>query len=690
MSTMSVLSAFALASSPSPSPRPLAAGQPGVCRLLRPLAMLFVLLWALLAGAMARAADDFLEPDQAFKLSARVADAATIELSYEIAPGYYMYRERFAIEAAPAGVQLGEAAYPKGKVKFDETFQKEVETFRDGLRIPLPVRAAPAEFKLTVTSQGCADKGLCYPPRPQVLKVQVADGALRQVTLMADEAGAAWQPAAGPALALGAPGGGALAASAASAGSGAAASSAGAAAPAPAAKAPPASAGAGAGAGAGGVEGALRSGNLWTVVGVFLLAGLLLSFTPCVLPMLPILSSIIVGQGAPVSRPKGFVLSLAYSLGMALVYTAMGVAAGLAGEGLAAALQNPWVLGAFALLLVGFSLSMFGFYELQLPSALQNRLTATSGRLQGGSYAGVFLMGGLSALIVGPCVAAPLAGALVYISQTRDVLLGGAALFALACGMSVPLLLLGLSAGSLLPRAGAWMEGVKRFFGVLLLAVALWMVAPVLPAWVAMAAWGVLALGCAVQLRAFDRLPDDAAGLRRIAKALGVALALAGAAQIVGLLSGGRDLLQPLAHLRGGVAAAAPGAALPAAAGHALAFQRVKTLAELEAAVRSAGRPVMFDFYADWCVSCKEFEQFTFSDPQVRSRLANVLLLQVDVTANNADDKALLKRFGLFGPPAILFFDPAGQELADRRVIGFQNVAQFLGSLDAAGIRALN
>lgn len=649
--------------------------------LLRQLVALFGLMVLLLSGGIARAADDFLEPDQAFKLSARVADAATIELSYQIAPGYYMYRERFAIEAAPAEVQLGEAAYPKGKVKFDETFQKEVETFRDGLRIPLPVRAAPGEFKLTVTSQGCADKGLCYPPRPQVLKVLVADGALRQVTLLGDEAGAAWQPAAGPALALGGQGGGS-----AGAASAAAASSPGAVAG--AAKSEPATAGGVAGGAGGGVEGALRSGSLWTVVGVFLLAGLLLSFTPCVLPMLPILSSIIVGQGAPVSRPKGFVLSLAYSLGMALVYTAMGVAAGLAGEGLAAALQNPWVLGAFALLLVGFSLSMFGFYELQLPSALQNRLSATSGRLQGGSYAGVFLMGGLSALIVGPCVAAPLAGALVYISQTRDVLLGGAALFALACGMSVPLLLLGLSAGSLLPRAGAWMEGVKRFFGVLLVAVALWMVAPVLPTWVAMAAWGVLALGSAVQLRAFDHLPDDAAGLRRIAKALGVALALAGAAQIVGLLSGGRDLLQPLAHLR--AAAVAPGTAAPAAAGHALAFQRVKTLAELEAAVRSAGRPVMFDFYADWCVSCKEFEQFTFSDPQVRARLANVLLLQVDVTANNADDKALLKRFGLFGPPAILFFDPAGQELADRRVIGFQNVAQFLGSLEAAGIRAPN
>ncbi|HMZ00074.1 MAG TPA: protein-disulfide reductase DsbD, partial [Burkholderiaceae bacterium] len=437
----------------------------------------------------------------------------------------------------------------------------------------------------------------------------------------------------------------------------------------------------------GGVDAALRSGSLWTVVGVFFVAGLLLSFTPCVLPMLPILSSIIVGQGGSVSRLKGFSMSLAYSLGMALVYTALGVAAGLAGEGLAAALQNPWVLGAFGLLLVTLALSMFGFYELQVPSALQSRLTETSGKLKGGSAVGVFLMGGLSALIVGPCVAAPLAGALVYISQTRDVLLGGSALFALACGMSVPLLLLGLSAGSLLPRAGMWMEGVKRFFGVLLIAVALWMVSPVLPAWVAMALWAALALGYAAHLRAFDGLPDNAPGSRRVIKAVGLLLALLGAAQIVGLLSGGRDPWQPLAHLRVVAGAGAAGAAVPAQA-HGLSFRRVKNLAELDAAVRSAGKPAMLDFYADWCVACKEFEQFTFSDPAVQARLANVLLLQVDVTANNADDKALLKRFGLFGPPGILFFDASGQEQAERRVIGFQNVPQFLASLDAAGIRA--
>jgi thiol:disulfide interchange protein DsbD len=402
--------------------------------------------------------------------------------------------------------------------------------------------------------------------------------------------------------------------------------------------------------------------------------------------MVPILSSIIVGQGAQVSRLRGLMLSVAYALGMALVYTAFGVAAGLAGEGLAAALQNPWVLGSFAMLLVLLSLSMFGFYELQLPSALQSRLTEGSTRMQGGNYAGVFVMGGISALIVGPCVAAPLAGALVYISQTRDVVIGGVALFALACGMSVPLLLVGLSAGSLLPRAGSWMEDVKRFFGALLIAVAIWMVTPVLPTWVVMLLWGVMGLVSATYLHVFDRLADNASGWRRLAKGLGVVLALGGAAQVVGALSGGHDVLQPLGHLasRGGSAGIA--GANTTAAAEGLSFKRIKSVAELDAITASAGKPVMLDFYADWCVSCKEMERFTFRDERVRSHLAGAVLLQADVTANNDDDKALLKRFNLFGPPGIVFYDRAGQLLANPRVIGYQDGDAFLTSLSSAGI----
>ncbi|RZS56579.1 protein-disulfide reductase DsbD [Sphaerotilus mobilis] len=635
--------------------RPSAHRWTSLVRLVGGLFTAFVLLCAV---APLRAAE-FLEPDQAFKLSARSPDGAQIEVRYEIVDDYYMYRERLAVVAAPDGVQLGAPVIPPGKVKFDETFQKDVETYRRELVYRVPVTSAPAEFKLTVTSQGCADAGLCYPPREQVLKVKTDGGAIRSVEVLGDEAGAAWTPVAATAQAI---------------------TAVAAVQPAPAAGSDDA------------VSRALRSGSLWSVVAVFALAGLLLSFTPCVLPMVPILSSIIVGQGAATSRSRGLMLSISYALGLALVYTLFGVLAGLAGEGLAATLQTPAVLGAFAALLVILSLSMFGAYELQMPASLQTRLTAWSGNLGGGGHhLGVFVMGGISALIVGPCVAAPLAGALLYISQTRDVLIGAVALFALACGMSVPLLLVGASAGSLLPRAGAWMDGVKRFFGITMLAVAIWMLTPVIPTWVAMAAWGLLLIVSAVLLGLLDRLSDSASMLARSAKGLALVLALVGAAQWIGLLSGGRSVLQPLGHLAGGAgpasAAGASGvtAKVPHDAGLA-AYRRVKTSAELDQILKTAGQPVMLDFYADWCVSCKEFEQFTFPDPQVQAKLAGALLLQADVTANDAADRELLKRFSLFGPPGILFFDAQGQERSAARVIGYQNVPQFLQSLTSAGL----
>jgi thiol:disulfide interchange protein DsbD len=348
---------------------------------------------------------------------------------------------------------------------------------------------------------------------------------------------------------------------------------------------------------------------------------------------------------------------------MAIVYTALGVAAGLVGEGLAAALQNPWVLSGFALLIALMSLSMFGVFQLQVPAALQTRLATASGRQSSGKLAGVFVMGAISALIVGPCVAAPLAGALVYISQTRDVVIGGAALFAMAIGMSIPLLLVGVSAGSLLPRAGLWMESVKRFFGVLMLAMALWMAAPVLPGIVQMVLWAALLLGYGCYL--LRGLRGHWAGL-----ALGAASVVLGATQLVGVASGARDPLAPLARFTGGAPA------------QPLAFTRIKTVDQLDAALAATGgRPAMLDFYADWCVSCKEMEKLTFVDPAVKARLANTVLLQVDVTANDADDRALLKRFGLFGPPGIILFDKQGKEIPDSRVIGYQDASKFLGSL---------
>jgi thiol:disulfide interchange protein DsbD len=369
-----------------------------------------------------------------------------------------------------------------------------------------------------------------------------------------------------------------------------------------------------------------------------------------------------------VSRRRGFALAASYSFGMALVYTAFGVAAGLAGEGLAAALQNPWVLSAFALGLVALALSMFGVYSLQLPQFLACRFMSASQKLPAGRVAGVCAMGGVSALIVSPCVAAPLAGALLYLSQTRDVWLGGTALFSLAAGMSVPLLLVGASAGALLPRAGAWMVEVKAAFGFLLLGVALWTVQSVLPASFVLALWGVLALSAAALLVKASR-----GSSWRLAGA--AMLGLLGASQLVGAAAGGSDPLQPLARLGiGGRELDLPN------------FTRVRNVAELDAVVRSAGRPVMLDFYADWCVSCKEMERYTLTDAKVQKKLAGALLLKADVTANTDEDRELLRRFRLFGPPGTVFFDASGQEIATARFVGFQNAHRFLDTLAKAGL----
>lgn len=478
----------------------------------RILTLLFLL--ALFTRAFAQ---DFLEPEAAFRFSARMVDGGTAEVSFDIAEGYYMYRDRFRFSAD--GARLGAPELPPGKVKYDQTFGKEVETYRHRVTVRVPVQGE-GPFVLRVTSQGCADAGLCYSPMDSGITLQAA-APLAQV---------------------------------------------------------------------------LQGGQLLKVIPLFLLLGLGLAFTPCVLPMVPILSSIIVGDGAKPSRKRGLLLSGAYSLGMALVYTAFGIAAGLAGEGLAASLQKPLVIGGFALLLAALALSMFGMYELQLPNALQSRLAESSNRRSAGKLAGVFCMGAISALMVGPCVAAPLAGALVYISQTRDVLTGGSALFAMAAGMSVPLVLVGVSAGSLLPRAGAWMVWVKRGFGVMLLALAAWMAMPLLPS------------------RHAPVLP----------------------------------------------------------------FKRISNVQQLEAEL-AQGRPVMLDFYADWCVSCKEMEKFTFSAAPVKAALQGAVLLQGDVTANTEEDKALLKRHGLFGPPAIILFDGGGKEKA--RVIGYQDAERFQQTL---------
>lgn len=620
------------------------------------LAALLCLL-ALVGPARAATEADFLDPEKAFQLSASQPAPDLLELRFKVARGYYMYRERFELAAQPQpAIATASAVFPSGEVKYDPTFDKNMEVYHDDVVIRLPLALQGNAARLRVTSQGCADAGLCYPPMSHLVSLTPAANGY-QIKVSSIEPGQE---------------------EAALQGTQAAASSAAPAAPAQ-------SGGLGALLEAGDVDLASAIGGLGVLqtAGVFFLLGLLLAFTPCVLPMIPILSTIVIGRDgqSQTGRGKGLSLAAAYVLGMSLVYTALGVAAGLSGAGLAAWLQTPWILTLFAILLALLALAMFDAYTLQLPASWQAGLAARSNRIPGGRYTGAWLMGAISALIVGPCVAAPLAGALLYISQTGDVVLGGAALFAMAWGMGVPLLIVGASSGALLPKAGPWMDGVKRLFGMLLLATAWWMLIPVLPTWVLMLGWALLAMVAAVMLRAFESLPAGAGAARMFAKGLGLLLALAALAWVVGVASGGRDVLKPLGHLGGGSVVAQAGAAPQA-------FTRIRTVADLDAALANSTKPVMLDFYADWCVSCREMEHFTFTDPGVAQRMGGMLLLQADVTQNNADDRALLKRFKLFGPPGIMFFAPGGRLLEQPRVIGFQDAARFTTSLDQAAASA--
>ncbi|MGH8666479.1 MAG: protein-disulfide reductase DsbD [Burkholderiales bacterium] len=604
--------------------------------------MRWIVLLLLLCAPLVHA-EEPLPPEQAFKLSARLLDADTLLVRYDIAPGYYMYRDKFRFEAPPAA--LGTPSLPPGKIKDDEFFGK-VETYRDRVEVKLPLQAAaemPSVLTLKATSQGCADLGICYPPQEQSVQVKLAAAG-----------GASTAPGA-------VAGSSAFVTAQANAPPGQ---------PQPAADVQDESA----------IVALLGSGSFWVIILSFFGFGLALAFTPCMLPMIPILSGIVVGGRGGATRGKALMLSITYVLGMAITYAAAGVAAGLSGAMLAAALQSPWVLGSFAALFVALALSMFGLYELQLPNGVQSWLTERSNSFRGGQTLGVFLMGVLSALIIGPCVAPPLAGALLFIAERGEVALGGSALFAMALGMGVPLVGVGVSAGHFMPKAGPWMDSVKHFFGVVLLGVAIWILSPVLPTVAQMLAWGALLVIGSIYLHALDPLPPAASGLRKFWKGVGIVALLAGASLLLGAFSGGRDILQPLAGLR---ASATAGAGASASALPPVQFERVATTTALDERLAAAGgKPVMLDFYADWCVSCKEMERFTFSDDQVKQRLQSFVLLKADVTANNGDDKALLKRFSLFGPPGIIFFDAAGREVKGLRVIGFQPAERFSANLD--------
>lgn len=624
---------------------------------LRPL-LLRLLLLLHTAGVIgaAAAAQEPLDPAQAFRFSARAIDASTIEARWQIADGYYLYRDKFRFDIEPATISPGAPRFPKGEIKDDENFGKVEVYHREAIiRLPVTRSADAAALTLKVRSQGCADIGICYPPLAQ--EAMVSLGPLASQTPQIKAASMSTPPMSTPQLSLPQISTPQMASPVL-----------------PVDPSPAAAATAGPGDETSRIARMLKNASLASILAFFFGSGLALAFTPCMFPMIPILSGIIVGHGHDISRTRASVLSLTYVLGMALTYAAFGVAAGLSGTLLSSAMQNAWVLGGFALVFVALALSMFGFYELQLPSFLQSRLSDEANRQQGGSLHGVFLMGALSAVIVGPCVAAPLAGALLYIAKSNDALLGGGALFAMGLGMGLPLILVGASARHLLPKPGPWMEAVNRLFGVILLGVAISLVAPVIPVMAQMLAWAALLIFPAIYLHALDPLPPHAHGWQKFGKGLGVIALLCGAALLAGAFGGSRDPWQPLGFLRGAAAA-------PAEEGR---FIRVRTIAELDARLKNPGKPVLLDFYADWCTSCKEMERLTFSDPAVAAQIKRMLLLQADVTANSEDDKALLRRFDLFGPPAILFFDAKGAEISGARVVGFKSADEFLAILKPA------
>jgi thiol:disulfide interchange protein DsbD len=579
---------------------------------------------------------DFLPPDEAFRFGAGLPQPDSIPLTWVIADGYYLYKDKISIESTTPNVQIGKPVLPQGKPKHDEYFG-DTEVYYEVLEATLPVaRAAssePQSVQLKVTYQGCAEDGLCYNPITKEAVVELPPTNV-SISLPVDA-----RPAG---------------------------TSGGSAAPMVAEQDK--------------LAAALQGDNLLYALLTFFAAGLVLSLTPCVLPMIPILTGIIVGQGANVTRTRSFSLAFTYVQGMALTYAAAGAIFVLAfKQAPQAFFQQPWIVTLMVLLFVALAFAMFGAYNLQLPSALQTRLTDASNRQKSGTFVGTFVMGALSALVVTACVAPAIIAALSVISQSRQVLRGAAALYATGLGMGVPLLIVGASAGDLLPKAGPWMDTVKQLFGVMFLGVAIYLAAPLLPAVLTMLLWAALAMLAGFwifSLKARDGGPAPAAirGVGLIGVVYGVLL-------LIGTASGSRDPLQPLDRLSRG---SGQGSGVQE---HALAFQRIKTVDDLERAVAdaaAAGKPVMLDFYADWCVSCKEMERFTFTDPAVQAALAGAVLLQADVTANDEADQALLKRFEIFGPPTIAFFGSDGVERKNFRLVGFAPADRFAGHVKSA------
>lgn len=583
--------------------------------------------------------DDILSPEQAFQVRAQTSDGERLQVQWTIAEGTYLYQDKVKLTLDGTDVQLGDYTLPPPDIKKDSIKPDgsigDVPVYHDAIDLDIPLlrtSQSAAKIKLTAHYQGCADRGICYPPQTTTFDFDLPplDSATKVVAAAATAAPQT-----------------------------------------PSQTTPPPQSEHDQ------IAGMLADSSYAVVIASFFGIGLLLAFTPCVFPMIPILSGIIAGHGHRITTHKAFMLSLVYVLAMAVTYTIAGILVGLFSVNLATTLQQPGWLIAFAAIFVLLALSMFGFYELQLPASLQSKLTEISNRQKGGNYTGVAIMGLLSALIVGPCLAPPLAGALIFISQTGDAVLGGSALFAMGMGMGVPLLLIGASAGKLLPRAGAWMDAIKAVFGVLLLGVALTMLERLVPTYVPymviMLAWGLLLIGAGIYMGALEPLRSESVGWHRLWKGFGLASVIYGATFLIGAALGGKDTIQPL---RGVLT----GAAVSAGQAEHATFKPIKTVAELNAELGSAklaGKPVMLDFYADWCVYCKQMERDTFPDPRVVQAMGGMVLLQADVTRQDEADKALQDHIGIPAPPAMIFWGADGAERKHLRLLGYMGPDEF-------------
>ncbi|WP_018993468.1 protein-disulfide reductase DsbD [Thioalkalivibrio sp. ALgr1] len=598
------------------------------------------------------AADDLLEPEEAFAASLEAISQNAVILRFEIAEDYYLYRDQLDVRIAEGdGIELGPVNPPEGERHEDEFFG-ETEIYRDQVEILVPIlRDADdvSEITLAIDYQGCWDGGVCYPPLTQEVSVsfdsdlaaeadedalpETGDEALDEIETT-DAAPEEDDEAAAPVTQQDR------------------------------------------------IAAQLADGQIWLVALAFFGFGLLLTFTPCVFPMIPILSNIIIGQKNLTTR-KAFLISLVFVLAMALTYTIAGVFAGLAGANLQAAFQNPWIIGTFVAIFIALAMSMFGFYELQMPASVQSKLSQISNRQEGGTYMGAGIMGFLSALIVGPCVTAPLIGALLYISHTGDAVLGGIALFSLSMGMGAPLLVIGTSAGRLLPKAGPWMDTIKAVFGVGLLAIGIWLLERVIPGELAMFLWAILLIVTAVYMGALRTLPEGSSGWYTLWKGLGVVLLIYGILLMLGAATGGKDVFRPLATLNQPTMTASGERSGPTE----MEFTYIDSLDDLERELEQAqnnNQPVFLDFYADWCVDCVRLERTTFQDQRVISAMADVHLLKVDVTDNTSEHRSLMREFNLFGPPAMIFWDSDGNELRNYRNVGYLNADRFLAHVENA------